>query len=261
MTLPTEIVNLETVAPHPNLLVFAESGAGKTVFACSDDNVLLLNTEPEGEISGARSQFRGKGIKKWDIRSAADLQKCYDWAATLAEKGEPIPFEWFALDSLTWFQEILMKDIIAKVRETKPNKDPDVPEWPDYLKNQKRLIRIVKEFNALPVKMLYTCLAKQETDPEGNVFYCPAIQGKGYEVAQLVLAQMTSYGYLFVKDKDVMVNGKKTKQRNRFIVWETTGSMQGKDRCGIGPYTTNPTLKGIRAKIKAAEPKETKKTA
>lgn len=253
MNLPQEIVSLEDVPSNPNLLIFSESGAGKTVLGGSDDSVLILNTEPEGEISAKRM---GSTASQWKIRSIADMDKVYDWALTLVEKGQEIPFKWFVIDSLTEYQDIDMREILKEGCARKSAKDPYVPEWPDYLKNQKRIIRRVKEFNALPVNILWTCLVTNNTDPEGNDFLYPAIHGRKYEVAQSVCAQMTSYGYLFVKDRFKIVDGKKKKDGlDRYIIWETSGSYRGKDRTfALAPWTKLPernALKYIREKIEA----------
>lgn len=255
VTLPSEIVDLEDISSHPNLLVFAKSGAGKTVFATSDDDVLLINTELEGEISGARSKTKGRNVKQWPIRSVADMDRVYNWALGLAEKGKPIPFKWFIIDSLTEYQEIDMKELLLEGCSRKSNKDPYVPEWQDYLKNQKRIVRRVKEFNQLPVNILYTCLVTNHTDPEGNEFLFPAIHGKKYEVAQMICAQMTSYGYLFVKPRIEIVDGKKKRTgKDRFIIWEDSGSMQGKDRTyALAPFTKNLTLKQLRERIESQQ--------
>lgn len=251
--LPVEIVDLEEVSSHPNLLVFAKSGAGKTVLGASDDNVLILNTEPEGTLSAQRSNTKGSNVKEWPIRSVADMDKAYDWLLTLAEKGKEIPFKWVVIDSLTEYQEMDMKELLDQGVSKKPSKDAYVPEWQDYLKNQKRIVRRVKEFNQLPVNILYTCLVTNHTDPEGNEFMYPALHGKGYGVATVVCSQMTSYGYLFVKPRFEMVDGKKRKTGNdRFVVWEDRDSMMGKDRTTVlAPFTKNLTLKQLREKMEA----------
>ena len=251
--LQVEIVDLEDVSPHPNLLIFAKSGAGKTVLGASDDNVLILNTEPEGTLSAQRSNTKGNNVKEWPIRTIADMDKAYDWLLTLAEKDQEIPFKWVVIDSLTEYQDIDMRELLAQGVSKKPSKDAYVPEWQDYLKNQKRIVRRVKEFNQLPVNMLYTCLVTNHTDPEGNEFLFPAIHGKKYEIAQLICAQMTSYGYLFVKPRYEVIDGKKKKAGNdRFVIWEDSGSMQGKDRSTVlAPYTKNLTLKQMRERMDA----------
>lgn len=253
--LPPEIVPLESISPHPNLLVYARSGVGKTVFGTSDDSVLLLNTEPEGEIS---ARNLGSKAKKWQINTSKDLDKVYDWASTLAEKGIEIPFTWFCLDSLTTYQRIDMDDIIEEGLARKSSKDPFVPELQDYLKNQRRIVRRIKEFNQLPVNMLYTCLTMDKTDTEGNDFVFPQIHGKDYEVAELVCAQMTSYGYLSTRQRYRKGDdGKRVKAGvERIIQWETIGSVYGKDRTlALSPGTRLPdkgALKFLRERMEAA---------
>lgn len=259
--LPSEIVPLEAIAPHPNLLVYARSGTGKTVFAGSDDSVLILNTEPEGEIS---ARNLGSQARQWKINSPKDLDKVYDWAMTLVDHGKPIPFKWFVVDSLTTLQRIDMDEILEEGVARKSEKDPFVPEWKDYLKNQRRIVRRIKEFNQLPVNMLYTCLTMDKEDTEGNEFVFPQIHGKDYEVAEQVCASMTSFGYLFTRQKFKVVDGKKQKTAgvDRYIQWETMRSVPGKDRTlALAPYTKLPerdALKFIRQRMEAAALKRMK---
>lgn len=262
-TLPSEIVPLESIAPHPNLLVYSRSGVGKTVFSTSDDSVLLLNTEPEGEIS---ARNLGSKARQWKIRTPKDLDAVYEWAMSLADKGKPIPFKWFVLDSLTTYQRMDMDDILAEGLSRKSDKDPWVPEWKDYQRNQRRIVRRVTDFNALPVNMLYTCLTMNPEDEEGNEFVFPQIHGKEFQVAEQVCALMTSYGYLFTRQRFKMVDGKKKKDGiERLIQWETIGPTHGKDRTmALAPGTILPdrdALKHIRMKMEAAALKAMKTEA
>lgn len=253
--LPSEIVPLEAVAPHPNILVYARSGTGKTVFAGSDDSVLILNTEPEGEVS---ARNLGSKAKQWKIHSSKDLDKVYDWAMSLVESGKRIPFKWFCFDSLTTYQRIDMDELLEEGVAIKSAKDPFVPEIKDYLKNQRRIVRRIKEFNQLPVNMLYTCLTMDKVDTEGNEFVFPQIHGKDYEVAEQVCASMTSFGYLFTKPKTKVVDGQRKRIAgiDRYIQWETMRNVPGKDRTlALAPYTKLPerdALKYIRERMEKA---------
>jgi AAA domain-containing protein len=256
-TLPPEIVELEAISPHPNLLVFAKSGAGKTVWACSDDSVLVLNCEPEGTLSAKQL---GSKAKEWTCRTYKDFVAAVEWLKGLVDRDEPIPFKVISIDSITALQKLLMRDILDGVISVKPHRDADIPDRPEYLKNQLVIQRIVKEVNDLPVMVVWTSLVRKETDPEGNDFLFPAVQGKGYEIAQSILAMMTSFGYLYVKVRRNKDSGKpiidpttKAPIRDRYIMWEDSGVMQGKDRtCVLGPYTRNLTLKQVRERIENA---------
>ena len=79
MTLPKEIVDLESVTAHPNILVFSKPKAGKTTWACSDDNTLLINCEVEGEISAANSNTLGHNVKQWKVRKYEDFKAAKTW--------------------------------------------------------------------------------------------------------------------------------------------------------------------------------------
>ena len=266
MLLPDEIVDLESVAPHPNLLVFANSGAGKSVFAGSDDNILFLNCEAEGTLSTKRSKTLGRNVKQWNIRTWDDWVKATDWIKDAIDKcvkdGTEFPFKWVVVDTLTTLQNrILMRWLMDRAVERKSDRDPNVPDKAEYLKNQLMLQRAIKELNDLPVCMLYLAHVMQKTDTEGEEFLFPAVQGKGYEVAQAVLAMMTSYGYMSVetrtKDGKTVVSAETRKPlRDRIIQWEDDGKMQGKDRTGVlGERTRNVTLRQIRERMAEADRK------
>ncbi len=252
--LPIEIVALEDVSPHPNILVFGKSGVGKTVFAGSDDRVLILNCENEGTLSAKRM---GSKAKQWNIRKYEDFEKALNWLKRQVEQDKPIPFDWVVVDTISTLQKILMRDILDTVVAAKPMRDADIPDRPEYLKNQLVLARVVKELNDLPVSTLWLAHVMSQTDPEGEEFLYPSVQGGKFVLAQQILAQMTSYGYMFVKErrkdgKAVTINGKRV--RDRFVMWETSGSMQGKDRTLVlGEYTKNITLKEIRERIEKAD--------
>jgi AAA domain-containing protein len=254
--LPPEIVSLEDVAPHPNILIFGKSGVGKTVFAGSDDRVLILNCENEGVLSAKRL---GSKAKEWRCPTFKDFERAINWLKRQNEQGKEIPFDWVVVDTVSTLQKLLMRDILDTVVAAKPSRDADIPDRPEYLKNQLVLARVVKELNDLPVNTLWLAHVMTQTDPEGEEFMYPSVQGGKYVLAQQILAQMTSYGYMFVKlrtkdGKPVTQNGKRI--RDRFIMWETSGSMQGKDRTNVlGEFTKNITLKEIRQRMEEADKK------
>lgn len=253
-------MGLDAVAPHPNFLVFGGSGSGKTVLGGSDDKVLFITIEAEGTLSSRRmgSSARQVICNHWD-----DVDRFYEKAAGWAATDSGIPFHWFVFDSLTVGQDILMDKILE-------DKGKEIEEWPEYRRNQKLLLRTVKQFNALPVNMLWLALDRKETDPDGEEFYCPEIHGKGYSIAMQVAAQMTSYGYLQVstekvprvKDGQPVLNPKTKKPlyRNvshRDIYWQDIQTLRGKDRTlALAPRTRDLSLKQIRERVEAAFAKE-----
>lgn len=250
--LPEDMVDLETIVPYPNLLVFSKPKAGKTTWACSDDKILLLNAESGGDVSAARSDIKGSHIKQWPIPKYDDFENALNWLKNCADRKGKIPFNWVVFDTITTFQDRqLMRFVMEKMHARRPDRNLWIPDKPEYFENQQILVQRVKELCDLPVGIIILAHTMEKTDGEGEEFYYPQIQGGGIRVAQQILAGMTSYGYMYVKtrvDKDkkpVIHSGKPVK--DRYIMWEDFKKMQGGDRLGVlGQFTKNVTLKEIR---------------
>ena len=271
MILPDEIVDLEEIAPHPNILVFAVSGTGKSVFAGTDDDILFLNCEAEGTLSTRRFSA-GNNRKEWKIKCWNDFEKALEWLKDSLDEcvrtGEKFPFKWVVVDTITTLQNrVLMRHLMDQAVSKNSNRDPNVPDKPEYLKSQLMIQRAVKELNDLPVCILYLAHVMQKEDSEGDTFMFPAIQGKGYEVAQAVLAMMTSFGYMFSqvrkRDGKTVVDTKTKKPvRDRIIQWESYGEKLGKDRTGVlGERTRNITLREIRERMEQKDKEELEKSS
>jgi hypothetical protein len=225
IALPDNIIGIQDEDEFVNLMIYAESGTGKTVLAGSDDDVLFIAPEDNGTLSAKRF---GSSAKKWKIRKWGDIVEAYEWLATLDE----IPFNWIVLDSLTEMQQMCMRAILDEAVELNPGRDPDVPQLQDWQPYFERFRRLVKAFNSLPVNVLYTSLSQRIEDEDGETKVLPMIQGKGTQFAEQVVSWMTSFGYMSVKRQP---NGKdeegKTKYAEyRVIQWKATKTVSAKDR-------------------------------
>lgn len=250
MATNSKIIGLEEDDESINLLVYGKSGSGKTVFAGSSDNVLFIAPEDDGTLSAKRF---GSKAKKWPVKSWEDIEEAYEWLYDNPDHG----FDWIVIDSITEMQQMLLKSILAEVVKQNPSRDPDIPAIQDHQKWQLSFKRFVHAFNDLPVNVLYTALVRNETDEEENSFLTPDVQGKGYQMSQLICSYMTSYGYLQVrrkKDEDGNM------QELRRITWRDTGVIQGKDRTGVlAPYTENVTLRELTEWVSKGERKPARK--
>ena len=251
--MPT-ILDLEDDDPYVALLIYARSGAGKTVFAGSDDDVLFLNTEKRGTLSAKR---QGSTAKKINGNTWNKCVATKNWLTELGEKDK-IPYKWFVVDTLTNLQRLNMIHQISaanqNVKEKARQKSTVVPEMSDYLVNQHELIRFVEEVNELPVNVLWLCHASIEIDEDGNNYVLPAIHGKEGKIAQAICAMQTSFGHMKVVQAEVTnpTTKKKSLVIHRDIWWIDKGSTTGKDRTGVlAPKTRNLTLKQIRERIEA----------
>jgi hypothetical protein len=226
--------------------VYSLPRVGKTTFACSDDKILLLNAEVEGEVSAARSAITGKNVKQWKIFKYEDFQKAKEWLKELVRQGKPMPFNWVVVDTLSTLQDRqLMRYVLDKMLVKKPDRNKYIPDKPEYLENQLILVQDVKELCDLPVNMVFLAHQMEQEDAEGNPFVYPQIQGGKYKVAQQILAMTTSYGYMTkeTRKKDGKVVTREGKPIvDRVIQWE--------DKTGVlGQRTRNVTLRQIRERM------------
>lgn len=253
VTMPDNIIDLQDEDEYVNLLVYADSGVGKTVFCGSDDDVLFIAPEDNGTLSAKRF---GSTAKKWKIRDGAegweDIVESYDWLSEL----DTIPFNWLALDSLTEMQDMCMRKILQEGVELNPGRDPDTPQLQDWIPYQNRFMRLVKAFNSLPVNVIYTALQMDEEDEDGEKVVLPMMQGKGTQYSKRVASHMTSFGHMRVsrrrtgKDEE----GKAVYEEFRTIQWKGTKTVMAKDRTRcLEPKTVvgEGGLKSIRELLEA----------
>ncbi|ACI12492.1 Sak4-like ssDNA annealing protein [Mycobacterium phage Konstantine] len=257
MGLKDKVKKLADADEYLNMLVYADSGTGKTVLAGSDDSVLFAAPEDDGLLSAKRM---GSRAEKYDINGWEDLMELHKDLMELVEEGEPIPYKWLAIDSITEMQAMCMRYILAKGKAENPDKDPDVPQIQDWQRYYILFEKMVRAFNDLPVNVIWTALARKVEDADGNEFMVPEIQGKDYGIAMKTVSYMTVYGYMMrevvEKEKVDPETGetKKVKVRSRVIYFEDNGVYRGKDRTlALGAKFVLPPKNGLKAIREAIE--------
>lgn len=259
-----KIVPISEDIPHVDILVFGDSGVGKTVFAGSDDRVLFLAIEDKGIVSSARL---GSKASKIVVTDYPEFVEAVNW---LTDNPEVLDdYDWISVDSAPELQNMIMRHITSVQRQDRINKDqdPDQPQIQDYGKLHILFDKAIRAINDLPVNVLYTATAKKVEDADGNEFLVPDISGKDYGIAMKTVAQMTSYGYLKVEvverpDPTEDQPNKVKKVKQRVIIWEDTGTIRGKDRTTrLTPKTVLPprnALKHIRTLIEGEPAKKSR---
>ena len=254
MAVVSKIQSLQDSLIHTNIMVFGDSGIGKTVWCGSGQKVLFIAPEDSGTLSAKR---HGSTADKWPVKSWNDLLEAYEYCYEQIELGD-FPYEVIAVDSLTEMQYMAMQHVLKQVVEENPNRDPDVPAIQDWQRYYIIFEKMVRAFNDLDVNVVYTALARKVEDAEGEDFYVPDIQGKEYMLSLKIASLMTSYGHMrleLLPEKDNEGNETGRKVRTRRIYWEDTGTSRGKDRTRtLAPYTDNLSLKAVYAKIDGYTP-------
>jgi len=247
--LPSDIIDLSDYDESINLLLYADSGVGKTVF--SGGAGLILGVE-KGTVSAKR---QGSNAKLWKINSWNDLQKAYSWL-----RKNPKVFSWVAIDSATEMQQLALKWILEKeYREAggaQSKRDIDIPQIQDHQKWQNMFKRFIKGFCDLPINVVFTALPLHVEDEEGMALVLPDFSGKGYQIAQWVCAQMSVVGYMKKIRRKTGEDGKgeATYKEVRRVYFQYKAPHFAKDRYNVlGPYWDDPTLAAIDARIKGTD--------
>jgi hypothetical protein len=249
---PDNIINLQDEDEFVNLMLYADSGVGKTVFGCSDDDVLVIAPEDNGTLSAKRF---GSSALKWKIHGWSDIVAAYEWLYD----QDPIPFNWVFLDSLTEMQDMCMRKVLDDARQMNPARDPDIPQIGDWQPYYNKFQRLVKAFNALEVNCVYSALQQEEENEDGEKVVLPMIQGKGTQYAKKVASWMTSFGNMRVARRKIGEDdsGSTKWEEYRVIQWKSSKQVMAKDRTRcLEPRTVNLSLKEVRELIEAG-PKPT----
>ena len=181
------------VSTSVNMLLYGDSGVGKTVFAGSGrekgKNDLIIDVEG-GTLSAARSNSHANVIPATD----------YDTFVSIVDaiEKEPDRFEWVVVDSLTKLQDVIWNKILEEAVAKSPSRSPYKKELQEYGEAQSRLKDLVERLKNSEANVLFLALADTEVDEDGNNVRVPSIHGSNGKVQAWVSAQMDVVAYMRV---------------------------------------------------------------
>ncbi len=231
------VIDMEEFDESINLLVYAESGIGKTVFgAMGPKGTLILRIE-KGTLSAKRMGSTAKVIK---LNTWKEIEATQRWLRDGAYKD----YSWLVFDSLHVMQEKMWRGIMDKVVEGNSTRDMDIPAQPDHLKMQMMIRRFMTLFCDLPINCLFLAQPMNIETADGEEMVLPMIDGKKGALARYTIGLMTSFGRMHI------IEHPKTGRQIRRITWEPDGPYVGKDRTGaLAPHTDDKTLAEIATMI------------
>lgn len=216
-----------------NMLVYGESGVGKTVLAGSAADVpamgRVLFVDMEGGTLSIRSRYPSIDVVR--VQSMTDMMTVYN-----ALRSGKTEYDTVCIDSLTEVQKFAMNDIMRGVLSEDPDRDPDIPSLREYGKNLEQIRRFVRAFRDLPLNTIFTALAQTvKDDKTGKVVTRPGLTGKA---ASEVTAFLDVVLYMYTKTVD--------EEDQRLCLTKQTERVIAKDRTGSLPdIVVNPTMELI----------------
>jgi phage nucleotide-binding protein len=190
-----KITKAQKRSPFLNMLIYGDSGIGKTTLAASamavSEMAPVLLIDYEGGTESLRHSYPEVDVLR--VQNWLDMQKVYDEL----HAGRH-PYKTVILDSLTEIQKFSMYQIMADlIAEKGDDVDPDIPGMREWGKNVEQIRRFVRAFRDLPMNTIFTALAKDDKNPRtGKTKTLPSLSGK---VAAEVPAFLDVVVYYYLK--------------------------------------------------------------
>lgn len=248
MSIRDKVKPLGEYDKYIRMLLVADAGFGKTVFGGTAPKCLFLTTDPEGTIS---AKMMGSTAQEIKIESHTEMLEAYKY---LRDGGiDELGIEWLVIDNTTEAQNLGMKETMELARSRNKNLDEFISSQQDYLRSQNMLRQMVKQFNDLPVNIIWTSWQNRFEDGEGTAFYGPAIHGQQGALAQTIAGYMNIVGYGQVLEEDG--------DEFRRIWFSHSDMFRGKDRFAVlGKYRDDLDVPELHRIIKSAIAKANSKS-
>lgn len=209
-----------------NLLIYGESGVGKTTLAGSCDAVAamrpVLNIDIEGGTESLRHSY--PDVETVRVKTWKEVQGVYNELAEGTHKYRTV-----LLDSLTEIQKFNMYNIMTDLAQKRPDLDPDVPGMREWGKNLEQIRRMVRAFRDLEMHTIFTALVREEKNQKtGLTTMQPSLSGK---MAGEVAAFLDVVVYYYVKQ----IGDGTEAEFKRLLLTQKTDTQVAKDRSGKLP--------------------------
>lgn len=221
-----------------NILIYGDSGVGKTTLSGSSDAVpemrKVLILDIEGGTLSLKSRY--PDVDSVRITSWEDMQKVYD---ELFLDGHG--YQTIVVDSLTEAQKMSMDATMRRLVEQHEERDADVPGIREWNINIEQTRKFVRAYRDLPVNTVFTALAKTDRNPRtGATKVKPSLSGK---VADEVAGFLDIVGYYYPKEMDGV--------QRRLLLCAATQDVVAKDRTDkLSQVIIDPTMSIIWNAVK-----------
>lgn len=225
-----QIEKVSQKTPLVNMLIYGESGAGKTRLAGSADDVPEMRRVLFIDVEGGTLTLRDvyPDVDTVRVKTWAEMQRVYDALYT----GQ-YDFTTVVIDSLTEVQKMSMDNVMRRLVEEHEERDADVPGIREWNINLEQTRKFVRAFRDLPVNTIFTALVQSDKNTRtGAIKRKPSLSGK---VKDEVAGFLDIVAYLYTKEID--------QENKRVLLCGQTEDTVAKDRSNALPMVVeNPTM-------------------
>lgn len=239
---PTKFAGLKVIKAKDrpanlNILIYGESGVGKTRLAGSADDVpemrSVLVIDFEGGTETLKHSYPNCDTVR--VESWKDVQGVYDELYAGNHKYRTV-----ILDSLTEIQKFNMYNVMQKLIEQNENRDVDVPSMREWGINLEQMRKFVRAFRDLPMNTIFTALMVSEKDQKTGLTVKEVhLSGK---LKKEVAAFLDIVVFMYMREMEINNETKQT----RLLLSQATDTCTAKDRTGKLPQVmVEPTMAEI----------------
>lgn len=216
-----------------NILVYGESGVGKTRLAASASLVEAMSPVLMVDIEGGTFSIRElyPQVDVVRVQNWKEMQEVYDELYKMQHGYKTV-----ILDSLTEIQKFSMYNIMKDLIRKEPDRDPDIPSVREWGKNIEQIRLLVRAFRDLPMNAIFTALeVKERNTRTGRTEVKPYLSGKlSSEVAGFL--DIVVYYYIKIMQDET----------KRLLLTGKTEDQVAKDRSGRLPMLVeSPSMQAI----------------
>lgn len=220
------------------ILVYGESGNGKTTLASTIEEPVLVISAESGLLSLSGYDLDVIDLTRADNDAVIPEHRRFEYLLKVIEylqtEEARKKYKWVFIDSLSEISEYLM----ASLKEEFPEKEQELKRWGILVQRMKGLVKIVRDLPSFHV--VFTGLSEIEKDQDGRRYKTVSLLGR--KSAQDIPALFDLVFYLGVFDEDSEHAGK------RYLQTQATSEVVAKDRSG--KFKETPRFKANLKEVK-----------
>lgn len=135
---------VEEASPYAKVLVYGRNKTGKTVFASTAEDVLLIDVDEEG----SRSAHHGAHVL--EVRTFDEVAAAY-WYL----KAGNHPYKAVAIDTITALHAAAMRKVLGEAEDRDPTRETATPDRRIWGRANQLVNNLVMDFRNLPMHVIF----------------------------------------------------------------------------------------------------------